>query len=136
MVTLMSNLDGAAGVIGRCNAKDVPTPNSSHSVNHIQKVIAGLTNQLRRIQTSCTDVNQLGKHQSNPKSLDRALHMATALTHTSIVKIMHSIQSACLSANDDTEYYTNIDTVMRAKRETHNMIISTLDKADSTLVVM
>jgi hypothetical protein len=62
--------------------------------------------------------------------------MATALTPSCIDKIVLSVQNACLSAHDNTEYYTNIDTVLRAKRETQHMDISTLDKADSTLIAM
>jgi hypothetical protein len=31
MVEQMSNMEGVLGEIGRCNSKDIPTPNSSHS---------------------------------------------------------------------------------------------------------
>lgn len=136
MVTLMSNLGGAAGMIGQCNAKDTPTPNSSHSEAHIQKTIAALTSQIRRIQESCTDVEQMRTYTSNPRSLSRALQLATTLTPASIAKIVNSVHNACLSAHDDTNFYTNIDTVLRAKRETKHMAVITMDKADSTLVAM
>jgi hypothetical protein len=134
MVEQMSNMEGVLGEIGRCNSKDIPTPNSSHSETDILKAITKLMTQLTKIQeVQLTDsIPKPYKRRSLRDTLENMGKITTMKTN----KLMKRIHEACSTTEDKTKYYTNIDRVYQARRLTKHMVITTLDKAEATLTAM
>jgi hypothetical protein len=139
MTLRLSEFEGVIGQIGKCNAKDIPTPNSSHTESDINKSLIALTTQLNNIQNSLIPTNNHksgNKHNARRLSLKNTLTTSTRLPAQAIDNLMTQIHTACNSTLDNTPYYTNIDNVLHVKKLTKSMVISALDKADSTLVAM
>jgi hypothetical protein len=134
MVMKMSEFDGIIGQVGKCNAKDIPLPNSSHTEVDITKSLASLVTQILLIQD--TTLNHSTKQRNDSTTLHLALKTATTMTDTHIKNVIGNLHNACHSAIDTTQYYTNIDDVLFTKKATKSMVISALDKADSTLVAL
>jgi hypothetical protein len=142
----MNEFEGVIGKIGKCNAKDIPTPNSSHTESDISKALIELANQFNNIQNSLIPTNNShsstnnrhssNKHKERKSSLRDTLTTTTHLPIQSIDNLLARIHKACSSTHDKTAYYTNVDNVLHVKKLTQSMVISPLDKADSTLVVM
>jgi hypothetical protein len=130
----MSTLEGVIGQIGKCNAKDIPTPNSSHTESDVCKSITKLVTEIQHIQDSL--IHPHGQKRKKDYQIETALADTTNLSGPDIANIIAKIHHACTTAIDDTKYFNNIDDILRVKRLTKNMVISAQDKADSTLEVM
>jgi hypothetical protein len=131
----MDQMDGILGEIGKCNAKDIPTPNSSHTVEDIHKSITKLMTQISHIQNTLTLPTLTHRRNKRP-TIRTTLKDSTTLNTMKINKILQKIHKACTTAIDETPYYTNIDKVYQVKKMTKRMVITTLDKAEATLTAM
>lgn len=140
MVKRLSEFEGVVGRVGRCNAKDIPKPNISHTESDVSKSIIHLTKLINTIQgklapgadPSSPTRPSREKKQSLREAINAVSHKPAAVTEN----ILRQIRHAYSARGDDTEYFTNIDAVLRVKRLTKGAVISTLDKADSSMVAM
>ena len=125
-------MQGVLGKIGRCNAKDTPLPDSSHTENDVFKSVTTLMNTIYNI----SEANENNMDKPKSKGFYATCKMVTNLSNDEIHKFKTDISTACTNAEDDTPYFTNMNSVMKARKLTRNMVISQLDKADSSLVAM
>ena len=131
----MTDMHGTIVNIGRCNAKDTPTPDTSHTHTDIQRSISELLLTIYKM----SETGENNPTENTPPT-KRGIHAAckamTNLSDAKIAKLTQQIHDACTSNEDDIPYYANMNDVMRVKRLTKNYVVSQLDKADSSMIVM
>ena len=135
----MDSMPGIIGDIGRCNAKDIPVPDTSHTQQEVTRSLVTLLNTIHSISNTNRGTEPKTTQPNNTAThthLADACKQTTTLTDDAIRELESNIQQACTSTADTTPYFANINDIMRVKRLTKDKIIIPMDKADSSLAVM
>lgn len=133
-------MPGIIGDIGKCNAKDIPVPDTSHTQQDVTRSLVALLYTIHSIASTSRDNDESEPTKPNDTAahvdLADACKQTTTLTDDAIRELEQNIQQACVSAADETPYFANMNDIMRVKRLTKDKIIIPMDKADSSLVIM
>lgn len=128
----MREYPGIIGKIGRSNAKNIPIPNTDNTIAEIRKSITTLLKQIQHIKNN--EGNTI--HTDQCQTLETLIAQITNTTMKKARKITDRIKNARDGARTCDEQDITIEQVFETKRALRKTVISIIDKANASLVVM
>ena len=132
MVKRMQAYPGLIGQIGKSNAKNIPIPNTDNTIAEIRKSITTLLKQIQQIKRANDDQTHTDEHQT----LETLIMNVTNTTMAKAKRITDKIKEARDETRECDEQDITVEQVYGTRRKLKNTVISIIDKANASLVVM
>lgn len=132
MVKRMQTYPGLIGQIGKSNAKNIPIPNTDNTIAEIRKSITTLLKQIQQIKRANDDQTHTDEHQT----LETLIMKLTNTTMAKAKRITDKIKEARDETRECDEQDITVEQVYGTRRKLKNTVISIIDKANASLVVM